>query len=89
MKSRLEDTADLKTAFVIMQHFIEQRWKHTGKPAELGALLGDISFLPDGSPADPASFGDWLAAAEAVLQHDLGPLTLDLKSRKSVSDIAT
>jgi len=62
MKPRLEDTADLKTSFIIMQHFIEERWKRTGKPAELGALLGDISFLPDGSPADRASFGDWLAA---------------------------
>jgi len=80
MKPRLEDTADLKTAFVIMQRFIEKRWKGTGKPAEIGALLGDISFLPAGSAAHPASFGDRLAAAEAVLQHDLGPLTLDLKS---------
>jgi len=82
MKSRLEDTVDLKTAFVIMQRFIEERWKRIGKPAELGALLGDISFLADGSPADPGSFGDWLAAAEAVLQHDAGPIKLDLKSHK-------
>ncbi len=79
MKPRLEDTADLKSAFIIMQHFIERRWQRTGKPAELGALLGDISFLPDGSPADPASFGDWRSAAEAVLQHHAGPLMLDLK----------
>jgi hypothetical protein len=77
MTPRLEDTADLKSAFVIMQHFIKERWTRTGKPAELGALLGDISFLPDGSPADPASFGDWLAAAEGVLQRGLGPLSLE------------
>jgi hypothetical protein len=83
MKPRPEDTTDLKTAFLIMQRFLEERWKRTGQPAELGALLGDIAFLPDGSPADPASFSDWLAAAETVLQHGTGPVKLDLKSPKS------
>ena len=79
MKPRLEDTTDLRSAFVIMQRFIQRRWERTGKPPELGALLGDIAFLPDGSPADPASFEDWLSAAEAVLEHSAAPLTLDLK----------
>ena len=80
MKPRLEDTIDLKTAFLIMQRFIEERWKRTGRPADLGALLGDIAFLPDGSPADPASFSDWLAAAEAVLHDRAGAIKLEVKS---------
>jgi hypothetical protein len=79
VKPRLEDTTDLKTAFLIMQRFIEERWKRTGQPAELGALLGDIAFLSDGSPADPASFGDWLAAAEAVLHDHAGAIKLEIK----------
>ena len=33
---------------------------------DLGGLLGSMSLLPDGTPADPAIWSDWLKAVQAV-----------------------
>jgi hypothetical protein len=79
MKPSLDDTVNLKTAFIIMQRFLEAYWKRVGKPDELGDVLSFISLLQDGSTADPAMMQDWLVTAEAVIGGKLGPLKLELK----------
>lgn len=38
-----------------------------GQSDEIGGLLGSLSLLQDGSPADPAYLSDWNAAVEAAL----------------------
>jgi len=78
MKPSLEDTVNLKTAFIIMQRFLEAYWERKGKPDELGNVLSDISLLQDGHTADPAMMQDWLATAEAVIGGKLGSLKLEL-----------
>jgi hypothetical protein len=68
MKPSLEDTVSLKTAFIIMQRFLEAHWRRTGAtPNALGDVLSSISMLQDGKTADPAMMHDWLDAATAVI----------------------
>ena len=74
MEPSLEDTVSLRTAFVIMQRYLESYRKHTSGDVEVGALLSDVQMLQDGSTADPAALGDWLAVAEAVIGGRQGAL---------------
>ena len=74
MKPSLDETVPLRTAFVIMQRYLEFYWQNAGRDAEGGALLSDIQMLQDGSTADPAALGDWLIVAEAVMRAGQGPL---------------
>ena len=48
-------------AYLAMYAFLERQWKLRGSD-DLAALLGDLSLLPDGSPADPAMKEDWASA---------------------------
>jgi hypothetical protein len=73
-----------------MQRFLEAYWKRGGghansKPSEttdVGGLLGSISFLPDGAPADSAQLLDWLRAADLVIHDGTGPMTLEFERPK-------
>jgi hypothetical protein len=78
MKPSLDDTVPLRTAFVIMQRYLEFYWQHTGPDTEVGALLGDIQMLQDGGTADPAALQDWLTVAETVMRGGQGPLYMQL-----------
>jgi hypothetical protein len=53
-------------AYLAMFAFLEGQYVSTGA-ADLGALLGSLSLLPDGSPADPAHAEEWRASVEAAL----------------------
>jgi len=57
------ETLTLEEAYRCMSHFLEAHWGRT-RSDDIAALLGDISTLPDGKPADPAAWSDFLAAAE-------------------------
>jgi hypothetical protein len=48
-------------AYLAMFAFLEAHYSRTGSE-DVGALLGDLSLLPDGSPADPAVKSDWAKA---------------------------
>lgn len=41
-----------------MYAFLEALYKRT-ESDNIGSLLGDLSLLPDGGPADPAARDDW------------------------------
>jgi len=56
-----------KQAYAAMYYFLEELWKRT-KSDDLGNLLGDMSLLPDGSPADAAIVNDWRQAVEYALK---------------------
>jgi hypothetical protein len=44
---------------------------------QLGGVLGDMSFLEDGTTADPAAWQDWLRAVERAKLGEVDT-TLDL-----------
>ena len=48
-----------KEAYKAMYAFLEQVYNLT-KSDDIGGLLGDMSFLPEGNTADPAIWHDWL-----------------------------
>ena len=48
-------------AYAAMYRFLEERWKRL-KSDDLGNLLGELSLLADGLPADPAIREEWRRA---------------------------
>jgi hypothetical protein len=50
-------------AYAAMYAFLAHHYDIT-KSDDLGGLLGSMSLLPDGSPADPAIKADWAAAVD-------------------------
>jgi hypothetical protein len=55
-----------KQAYLAMYAFLESHYQRT-KADDVGALLGSMSLLTDGTPADPAIEGDWNAAIQFAL----------------------
>jgi hypothetical protein len=49
--------------FAFLEHQFSLR-----KSDELAGLLGSLSLLPDGSPADPALASDWSAAVRRAVE---------------------
>jgi len=61
----MEDVIGLKQAYIAMYSFLEELYLKY-EFDQLGGLLGSMSLLPDGSPADQAMWGDWLRAIERM-----------------------
>lgn len=59
----MDDTLTIKEAYVAMYAYLRMLHELTGSE-ELGGLLGGMSLLEDGTPADPAVWSDWLRAVE-------------------------
>jgi hypothetical protein len=55
-------------AFDAMFRFLTDYWERTGRPDDVGALLGSLNpdLRGDGAPADPAMWADWLEAVGAA-----------------------
>mgnify|MGYP000205072832 CR=1 FL=1 len=54
-------------AYAAMYAFLDAYWERGGRSAEeLAILLGGMAILPDGSPADPALWAEWIDAIRAV-----------------------
>ena len=53
-----------------MFEFLRQHHER-GPTDEVGRLLGDLSLLSDGEPADAAYAGDWAKAVDAVLKAEM------------------
>jgi hypothetical protein len=52
-----------KQAYAAMFHYLEKSWERTKSDA-VGAMLGNLSLLPDGLPADAAVAADWSEAVD-------------------------
>jgi hypothetical protein len=52
-------------AYFAMFAFLEAHYRR-GPTDVVGSLLGALSLLPDGSPADPGVVEDWQAACNAA-----------------------
>ena len=59
------DLLTAREAYAAMYVFLERVAKMTTSE-ELPALLGGMSFLPDGGTADPAAWSDWMKAIATV-----------------------
>ena len=57
---------DEDQAFLAMFAFLEKQYVLGCE--ELGGILGSMSLLPDGKPADSALASDWYAAVEAAIE---------------------
>lgn len=68
-------------AFAAMYAFLEARYQMT-RSDDLGALLGSMSLLEDGTPADPAISSDWEAAVSQAIQGNV-ELELTLRGPQS------
>ncbi len=55
-----------KQAYAAMFRYLEQLYVRT-KSDDLGGLLGGMSLLEDGSPADPGVADEWQRAVEYAL----------------------
>ena len=64
-------------AYAAMFHFLDRIYDRT-KSNDLGTLLGGMSMLADGSPADPAIISEWRLAIEFALTGG-EPSALDLR----------
>jgi hypothetical protein len=65
-------------AYQAMFYFLEQHYNRTQSDA-IGALLGSMSLLQDGSPADPALWQDWEQAVDQALDTTITDIELKLK----------
>jgi hypothetical protein len=61
-----ETALSAREAYLARFNFLD-RYYGTTKADEIGALLGGLSLLSDGSPADPGYKKEWLDAVEKVL----------------------
>lgn len=57
-----------KQAYEAMFYFLDQRYQKLAEGA-LASLLGDMSTLSDGGPADPAIEAYWLEAIKFALNN--------------------
>lgn len=57
-------------AYLAMYAFLEAEYQLTSSD-EIAGLLGGMSLLPDGSPADPAVKDQWDEAVSRVLRSDV------------------
>ena len=66
-------------AYLAMFAFLDAHYSRT-KSDDIGGLLGDMSLLPSGSPADPAVSEDW---AKAVAAARAGKVDATMKHRRA------
>ena len=81
----MESKVTLKEAYLIMYDYLDKHWEETGKPGDIGALLGELSLWDTEKgkrPMDGSVFPKWLTCAELVLQQeqtDQGYRNADIK----------
>ena len=66
-----------KQAYQAMILYLQEIYRRTASE-DIGALLGEMSLLPDGSAADPAAWLDWLQQVHHVLGVNFDPSETDL-----------
>ena len=70
------ETLTIKQAYAAMFYFLEQFYTRT-KSDDIGGLLGAMSLLDDGLPADRALVADWQEAVQFAMKGGGAPsLTL-------------
>ena len=73
MESNSEPLLTSRLAYLCMFEFL-RRYYERGQSDEVGGLLGGLSLLADGQPADSAYALDWEQVVKAVLADEASPL---------------
>lgn len=67
----------VREGYLAMFYFMSSQY-HSLESEEIGALLGSMSLLDDGRPADPAVWKDWVSSVEKALAVRDGAAKLKL-----------
>jgi hypothetical protein len=67
-----DTTLTVRQAYLVMFEFLQQHYER-GPTDEIGGLLGSLSLLADGTPADAAMLGDFENAVMTVLAAEAKP----------------
>ena len=59
------ENMDVKMAYQVMLRFLENYFERT-QTEDIGALLGSMSLMEDGMPADSAMWQEWLEVCVIV-----------------------
>lgn len=73
----MNEKLSIRQAYAAMYWYLDRYYQHT-RSDEIGGLLGSMSLLQGGSPADPAIWPDWLKAVERAVQHGDQGIDLEL-----------
>lgn len=68
-----DDLITVREAYLAMYDYWLIAWKRT-RSDDIGNLLGDLSFLSNGSTADPQAWGDWLESLERAREGKVDAL---------------
>jgi hypothetical protein len=52
-----------------MRLFLEEYYERTNSD-DVGSLLGDLQFSPEGKTFDPAAWNDWIKCVHEVLEKE-------------------
>lgn len=83
----MSDSLTPQQAYLAMYAFLDAYWA-IAPSDDLAILLGSLSLLPDGSPADAAMKSDWDEAVEKALTDQVDA-RLRWQSRESDSASAS
>lgn len=78
----MNEEVSVKQAYLAMYSFLEELYSRYGFD-QLGGLLGGMSLLPDGTPADPAMWSDWLQCIERSKSEQIEATVLLRKPMES------
>ncbi|PWB61518.1 MAG: hypothetical protein C3F17_12745 [Bradyrhizobiaceae bacterium] len=62
--ARRDETITLETAFHALHYYAAALAARIPSSGDLAALAGETAILPDGGPADPAAWSDFLEAVD-------------------------
>ncbi|RKH52647.1 hypothetical protein D7Y23_05985 [Corallococcus sp. AB050B] len=63
----MKDVLTIQEAYAAMYEYLQALYS-VSPSDELGGLLGSMSLLDDGTPADPAVWADWVLAVRKARQ---------------------
>ena len=66
----MEENLSYNEAYVAMFNFLEELSSKFGNDAEIGGILGSMSFLSDEEPIDQSFWKIWLESVERAKRGD-------------------
>ena len=79
------DQISIRQAYVAMYQYLKRIYDLTGSD-ELGGLLGSMSLLPDGQPADPAAWSFSAVPAPVPTTRGQRPGALSHQERRQIGE---
>jgi hypothetical protein len=71
----------LQEAYLSMFEFIVELYRRTNS-YDLGAILGDLSLLANGTTADPAAWNDWIKCVDKARKREVDANLVIISDKK-------